>query len=58
MLLGWATPVLGSSAHILIDVQNNALVKKAQWQDFHRAESGMTLSSDCLLYTSPSPRDP
>ena len=46
MLLGWATPVLGSSAHILIDVQNNALVKKVQWQDFHRAESGMTLSSE------------
>ncbi len=46
MLLGWATPVLGGSAHILIDVQNNALVKKAQWQDFHRAESGMTLSGE------------
>ena len=43
-LIGWTAPVLSSPAHILIDFQDDVQVKKAQWNKFHQAESGMTLS--------------
>ncbi|NEP78785.1 MAG: tetratricopeptide repeat protein, partial [Okeania sp. SIO3B3] len=46
ILIGWATPVLSSPAHILIDVRGNVQVKKVQWKDFHKAESGITLSGE------------
>ncbi|NEQ76939.1 MAG: hypothetical protein F6K23_30285 [Okeania sp. SIO2C9] len=45
-LMGWATPALSSPIHILINVQGNVQVKKAQWKDFHQAESGITLSGE------------
>ncbi|NEQ76940.1 MAG: hypothetical protein F6K23_30290 [Okeania sp. SIO2C9] len=46
ILMGWITPVLSSPIHILIDVQGNVQVKKAQWKDFYQAESGITLSGE------------
>ncbi|NES02382.1 MAG: tetratricopeptide repeat protein [Okeania sp. SIO2F4] len=46
ILIGWATPVLSSPAHILIDVRGNVQVKKSQWKDFIQAESGILLSSE------------
>lgn len=45
-LIGWATPVLSSPAHILIDVWGNVQVKKEQWKGFHQAESGIILSAE------------
>ncbi|NEP87369.1 MAG: tetratricopeptide repeat protein [Okeania sp. SIO2C2] len=46
ILMGWATPVLSSPIHVLIDVRGNVQVKKAQWKGFIQAESGITLSSE------------
>ncbi|NEQ41903.1 MAG: hypothetical protein F6K40_39275 [Okeania sp. SIO3I5] len=45
-LIGWATPVLSSPIHVLIDVRGNVEVKKTQWKDFYQAESGITLSGE------------
>ncbi|GGA27005.1 hypothetical protein CYANOKiyG1_43170 [Okeania sp. KiyG1] len=44
--MGWATPVLSSPIHHIIDVRGNVQVKKAQWKDFYQAESGITLSGE------------
>jgi len=47
-LIGWTTPAWSSSngIHILLDLEGNVQVKKAQWKDFYPAESGITLSND------------
>ncbi|NEP05441.1 MAG: hypothetical protein F6K25_24130 [Okeania sp. SIO2G4] len=45
ILMGWATPVLSSPVHRIIDFQGNVQVKKAQWKGFHQAEFGITLSN-------------
>ena len=47
-LMGWVTPVGSnpSGIHILIDFKGNVQVKKAQWRQFHQANSGITLSSN------------
>ncbi|NEN89984.1 MAG: hypothetical protein F6K48_14130 [Okeania sp. SIO3H1] len=44
ILMVWATPVLSSPTHHIIDVRGNVQVKKSQWRSFNKAESGMTLS--------------
>ena len=46
IFVGWATPVLSSPLHILIDVRGNVEVKKAEWKRFDKAESGITLSGE------------
>ena len=46
IFVGWATPVLSSPLHILIDVRGNVEVKKAQSKRFNKAEYGMTLSGE------------
>ena len=47
ILMGWVTPVWSNpnGIHILIDFKGNVRVKKAQWTQFHQANSGITLSS-------------
>ena len=45
-LIGWATPVLSSPTHNIIDFQGNVQVKKAEWTKFNQAESGITLSGE------------
>ncbi len=47
ILIGWVTPVWSNpnGIHILIDFKGNVRVKKAQWTQFHQANSGITLSS-------------
>jgi len=49
ILIGWASPVLSSPTHILIDVRDNVQVKKAQWKSFRQAESGLTLSGKDII---------
>ncbi len=46
-LMGWVTPVWSNpnGIHILIDFKGDVRVKKAQWTQFHQANSGITLSS-------------
>ncbi|MGK7935248.1 MAG: tetratricopeptide repeat protein [Xenococcaceae cyanobacterium] len=46
-LMGWVTPVWSNpnGIHILIDFKGDVQVKKAQWTQFHQANSGITLSS-------------
>ncbi len=46
IVMGWATPVLSSPIHVLIDFRGNVQVKKAQWKGFIQAESGITLSGE------------
>ncbi|NEQ38167.1 MAG: hypothetical protein F6K40_18620 [Okeania sp. SIO3I5] len=46
IIIGWATPVLSSPIHLLINFLGNVQVKKTQWKDFIQAESGITLSGE------------
>ena len=47
-LMGWATPIGShpSGIHILIDFKGNVRVKKAEWKQFHQANSGINLTSN------------
>ncbi|NEO55478.1 MAG: tetratricopeptide repeat protein [Okeania sp. SIO3B5] len=46
IIIGWATPVLSTPIHLLIDFLGNVQVKKAEWKDFIQAESVTTLSGE------------
>ena len=46
ILVGWATPVLSSPLHVLIDIRGTVEVKKTEWKRFNKAESGIILSGE------------